>query len=89
VEYEWDPGKAESNFRKHRVNFADAVTVFADPLALTIEDESDEEDRFVTMGCDLLGRIVVVNNTWRAKRIRVISARKATPRERRQYGDRK
>ena len=84
--YEWDPRKAETNLRKHKVDFADAVSVFGDPLALTIPDESDEEPRFVTMGSDLLGRVVVVSYTWRANRTRLISARKATARERKQYG---
>jgi uncharacterized DUF497 family protein len=83
--YEWDPEKAEANLRKHRIDFADAVSVFSDPLALTIPDEFGEEARFLTMGCDLLGRVVVVSHTWREERIRVISARKGTRREQRQY----
>ena len=86
MEYEWDPRKAEANFLKHRVDFADAVSVFSDRLALTIPDESDEEARFATLGSDLLGRILVLIYTWRGDRIRVISARKATARERKQYG---
>ena len=86
MDYEWDPRKAESNLRKHRVDFADAVSVFSDSLALTIQDESDEEARFLTLGSDLLGRVLVVAYTWRGDRLRIISARRATTRERKQYG---
>jgi len=85
VDYEWDAGKAESNRRKHGVDFADAVSVFGDELALTIPDEDDEKARFLTMGSDLMGRILVVAYTWRGEGVRLISARKATARERRQY----
>ena len=67
--------------------FADAVTVLHDEQAITIPDEaSDEEDRFITLGMDALDRVLVVVYTWREDRPRTISARKATPRERRQYG---
>ncbi len=86
VDYEWDLRKAEANLRKHKVDFADAVSVFSDELALTIPDESDEEDRFATLGSDLFGRVLVVVYTWREDRVRVISARKATAPERKQYG---
>jgi uncharacterized protein len=58
--YEWDPDKAESNARKHRVAFADAVVVFGDELALTIEEEHPDEQRFVTIGLDGFGRVLVV-----------------------------
>jgi len=88
ADYEWDDRKAWTNLRDHGVDFADAVSVLEDPRALTIEDDHDaDEDRFVTMGSDLLGRTLVVVYTWRAERIRLISARRATPRERRAYGD--
>jgi len=85
VDYEWDPAKAAENYAKHGIRFADAVAVFEDPLALTIEDEDSAEERFVTLGTDLLTRVLVVVFTWRGDRIRIISARKATARERRQY----
>jgi uncharacterized DUF497 family protein len=86
VEFEWDPRKAVANLRKHGVDFADAGTVLHDEQAITIPDEgSDEEDRFVTLGMDALGRVLVLVYTWREDRPRLISARKATPRERRQY----
>ena len=86
VEFEWDSKKAASNRRKHGVRFADAVAVFSDDHAVTIQDEHPEEERFVTVGQDASGRLLVVVYAWRGESIRVISARKATPRERRAYG---
>ena len=89
VEFEWDKSKARANRRKHGIDFADAVSVLEDDQALTIDDDDPDEERFVTIGLDALGRIVVVVYTFRENRIRFISARKATPRERKQYeGDR-
>jgi uncharacterized protein len=85
VLYEWDSRKAASNRRKHGVRFADAVDVFNDDRAITIQDEYEEEDRFVTIGQDMFGRLLVVVYTWRDSRIRLISARQATARERRDY----
>ena len=85
VEFEWDPAKAASNLRKHRIDFADAVTVFDDELAITIPDPDSEEERFVTTGADAVCRLLVVVYTWREDRIRIISARRATRRERRAY----
>lgn len=85
VSYEWDPRKSASNLRKHKIDFADAATVFEDEFALTIDDDDQEEKRFVTIGMDALGRILVVVYTWRADNIRIISARTAGPDERRQY----
>ena len=86
MEIEWDSRKAVANLRKHGVDFADAGTVLYDEQAVTISDEgSNEEDRFVTLGMDALGRVLVVVYTWREDRPRLISARKATRRERRQY----
>ena len=86
MEFEWDPRKAAVNLRKHGVDFADAGTLLHDEQAITISDEdSDEEDRFVTLGLDALGRVLVVVYTWREDRPRLLSARKATRRERRRY----
>jgi uncharacterized DUF497 family protein len=86
VESEWDPAKARANFTKHGVRFADAVTALEDDSALTIRDLSPEdEERWVTMGLDAFGRLLVVVYTWRGERVRLISARQATPDERRQY----
>jgi hypothetical protein len=85
MDYEWDPVKAKSNFRKHGVDFADAATVFSDDYALTIFDDDPDEERFVTIGVDALERILVVVYAWRSRRIRIISARKADSYERKQY----
>jgi uncharacterized DUF497 family protein len=86
VESEWDPAKARANFTKHGVRFADAVTALEDDSALTIRDlSSEDEERWVTMGLDVSGRLLVVVYTWRGERVRLISARQATPDERRQY----
>jgi hypothetical protein len=87
--FEWNEEKRRQNLRKHGVEFADAVSALEDEEALTSADEdSDEEDRFVTLGADLFGRILVVVYTWRGDTVRLISARKATARERQQYGER-
>jgi len=64
MEYEWDAHKARVNLRKHQIDFADAVSVFDDSLALTIPDPGLEEDRFITLGIDALGRVLVVVYTW-------------------------
>lgn len=83
----WDTGKAAANIRKHKVEFSHAATVLDDPGAITIEDLRHEEQRFVTLGADLVGRILVVVYAYEAEdAIRLISARKATPSERRTYG---
>jgi len=85
VDVEWDPEKADANLTKHGIDFADAVTVLHDELALTMRDDSSGEDRFVTLGSDALGRLLVVIYTERDERLRIISARRATKQERRQY----
>jgi len=86
VEVEWDASKAASNLKNHGVDFADAAAVLLDDMALTILDDSvDEEDRFVTLGVDALGRLLVVVYTWRRDILRLISARPATTGERRRY----
>jgi hypothetical protein len=86
-EFEWDARKAAVNRRKHGIDFADVTAAFEDDRALTVEDEitSVGETRMLTLGRDAMGRVLVVAYTWRGERIRMISARKATPRERRQY----
>jgi len=89
VAYEWDPRKARVNLTKHRVDFADAALILEDPLALTRHDpDAEGEERFVTLGVDPLGRLLVVVWTPRGKRVRLISARRATAAERRQYEER-
>lgn len=83
---EWDPNKAALNYRKHGVRFADAVSALEDELALTrTEETAAGEERFVTVGSDAFGRVLVVVYTWRRDRVRIISARKATPTEVRAY----
>jgi uncharacterized protein len=85
VGLEWDAQKSTANLRKHRIGFADAATVLHDDHAITIPEEGPDEERLVTTGMDALARVLVVVYTWREGRIRIISARAATPRERRQY----
>lgn len=89
MSYEWDPNKEKSNYKKHRVKFADAVGVFEDEDAITIEDDHKKEERFITIGMDFLSRILVVVYTFRDVVIRIISARKATARERKIYEEQK
>ena len=86
---EWDRQKADVIRLKHGVRFADAVAAMADDLAITRLDDDPDEDRHVTIGMDLLGRVLVVSYTWRGEEFRLISARRASPRERRRYADRR
>ncbi|MDP9360689.1 MAG: BrnT family toxin [Acidobacteriota bacterium] len=84
--YEWDETKNRSNLRKHSLDFADAVLALEDENAVTVrDDDTEEEERFVTIGVDGLGRVLVVVYTWREENIRMISARTATRRERAAY----
>ena len=85
ADFEWDPEKATNNYHKHGVHFADAVGVFSDDYAITIEDTSTSEERFKTLGMDFLGRILVVAYTYRGDAIRLISAREATTRQQKTY----
>ena len=87
MEFEWDPEKAGSNTEKHGVEFVEATTVFADPLELTVldPDHSENESRFLSLGRSASGTLLVVSFTERGNRIRIISARPATPRERQEY----
>ena len=88
MDIEWDKAKAMANEKKHGVSFADAAVVMNDPMAIAIEDDSSDEERFVNVGLDGLGRILVVVYTYRGEsNIRIISARRATNNERQQYGD--
>ena len=84
--YEWDPAKAAANAEKHGVDFADAVIALEDDRALTIADpDSDDEDRFVSLGMDPVGRLLVTVFTMRNDSVRVISSRKASKAERNRY----
>ena len=87
LHFEWDKRKAVSNLRAHGVSFREATTVFGDPLSITISDpdHSTAEMRFVDIGRSHRGRLLVVSYTERGIRIRLISARLATRKERRQY----
>ena len=87
LEFEWDGKKARSNAQKHGVSFDEASTVFGDPLARMMEGptHSIEEDRFVMLGESNKLRLLVVVFTDRDQKIRIISAREATRRERRKH----
>ena len=90
IRFEWDKNKAEINFKKHKVSFEEAKTVFFDPNALLIADPeySNDEDRFVIMGISNKSKLLVVCHCYRENEevIRIISARKADTRESEQYG---
>lgn len=85
--FEWDASKALANLKKHDVTFQDASTVFLDPLAMTFPDpdHSVEERREITVGYTMGREMVFVSHCERRNRIRIISARLATRKERRQY----
>ncbi|MEP6741935.1 MAG: BrnT family toxin [bacterium] len=85
--YEWDPKKAKANLRRHHVSFDEAASVFLDPLAVTFPDpdHSDEELREITIGYSGTQRVIFVSHTRRGDRTRLIGARRATKRERKQY----
>lgn len=88
MEFEWDPDKEQSNVKKHQVDFAEAKTVFNDPLEVTIPDPTRSlgENRFLSLGRSETDRLVVVSYTERhGDRIRIINARLASRKERRQY----
>lgn len=85
MDYQWGPIKAKSNYQKHGIYFSDAAFVLEDDLAIKIQDDSAEEERFVVLGRDAFGRILVVVYTWRGDDVRIISARKATPSECKRY----
>ena len=86
MEYEWDPAKAKANFRKHQIAFADAALALEDPRALTMADpDASGEQRFVSLGSDPHGRVLVTVFTPRGRHTRIISSRKARRNERRTY----
>jgi uncharacterized DUF497 family protein len=92
--FEWDPQKAKINLKKHKVSFERACTVFKDPNALSIYDEehSEEDDRWITLGMDINGTLLVVVHIFEQLdentcKIRIISARKATKKEIKQYNE--
>jgi len=85
--FEWDPEKAEANLSKHGVSFAEAVTIFGDPLSMNMSDpdHSESEQRFIVLGMSDRYRLLVVSYTERSPLTRIISARMATRHERKQY----
>lgn len=87
MRFEWDPRKAEANFRKHGVRFSETETVLEDEYAITIADDSSDpgEHRFVSMGMGVKGSLLVVVYCYRGENIRIISARLAESLERSQY----
>jgi len=87
--FEWDVRKAETNYRKHGIHFSESLPVFEDDYAITIIDEESDphEQRFVSIGTGVMGRVLVVVYTYRGSNIRIISARLAEARERGDYED--
>ena len=86
MEFEWDPVKANANYRKHGVLLSDDVSVLEDESALTVRDPHfEEEERWITLGVDSLGRLLVVIYEWRGASIRLISTRSATRHEWHEY----
>ena len=87
LEFEWDPLKAKRNLKEHGVSFDDATTIFRDTLSITISDpdHSDSENRFIDIGVSHRMELLVVSYTERKDKIRIISARRATRAERKNY----
>jgi hypothetical protein len=87
VEFEWDPEKAAANVKRRRISFSEGATVLDDPLSTTFPDSahSEGEMRFLTIGVSHRGHVLVVAHTERNDTIRIISARRATRREREFY----
>jgi uncharacterized protein len=91
LEFEWDPAMAERNLKDHGVSFDDATTIFRDTLSITISDpdHSDSENRFIDIGMSYRMELLVVSYTERKDKIRIISARRATRAERKNYEETK
>ena len=87
LKFEWEPQKANINLKKHGVSFAEASTAFEDVLSLTVDDplHSSDEERLVLIGMSFKNRLTIVVHTERGDNIRIISARKATKKERKYY----
>jgi len=86
MEMEWDNAKAKINKAKHHIRLSEVEPVLYDPMGVTVEDiTADGECRFITIGSDMFGRVLAVVYTWRGDNIRLISARKATDKEKRKY----
>ncbi|RXH55217.1 BrnT family toxin [Granulicella sibirica] len=87
LHFEFDPGKAARNLKKHGVSFREAMTVFDDPLAATFPDDlhSEEESRFITIGLSSSQRILFISHRDLDDTIRIIGARTATATEKKTY----
>ena len=91
MRFEWDPEKAKRNLKKHGVSFDEAVTAFYDPLSATFDDpdQSDQEERYITIGFSSRGRLLVIGHTERGEAVRIITARPATAHERKKHEEQK
>lgn len=90
ADYEWDPSKAAANLRKHGVSFADAALSLEDPRGRMVPDpDAAGEARFIFLGADPAGRVLVTVFSFRGTVVRIISSRKASPAERRSHGIRR
>ena len=87
MNFEWDPAKEARNIKKHNVSFKEAVTILGNPLSITIHDpdHSEDEDRYLTVGCSSKGGFLIVAHTERGDNIRIINARKLTKSEKKSY----
>ena len=87
MQFEWDEEKAEVNLQKHKIGFEEAKTVFGDPFSITVDDpdHSTDEQRYIDIGKSSSGKLLVVVYTERGNKTRIISCRKATPTERKNY----
>ena len=87
LNFEWEEEKSKANFKKHKVNFDEATTVFIDPFSITIpdSDHSEDEQRYIDIGSSDNGHVLIVVYTERGSNIRIISCRKATSLERKRY----
>ena len=95
IDFDWDPAKAAGNAGKHEVTFEDAMTIFGDPLLVSVlDDDSTDEERWVTIGQTVSGNLLLVVHTWAEAdtdrtMVRIISARRPTRNEARQYRERR
>ncbi|HTY24915.1 MAG TPA: BrnT family toxin [Desulfomonilaceae bacterium] len=87
MQFEWDPKKADRNYKKHGVSFEESVTVFYDPLSATFDDPDHAvgEQRYVTIGISIRDRLLVIAHTEREQTLRIISARRANAHERKRH----
>jgi uncharacterized DUF497 family protein len=90
IEFDWDPAKAANNLEKHNIDFEDAIAVFDDPQAFTVDVTKPEhgEDRFLRVGMMDDGRLTAIVYTYRGGKCRIISVRRARKNEQRKYSNR-